>query len=1115
MHRTCLIVCLLLVQAAAPAVAGADGNVPPEAEAGLDQHVDRGATVLLDGGASWDPDGEIASYEWEIRAPNGTRFHPACGNCEESQFVPRRVGTYTVTLTVRDDDGATRSDTMFVDVESTGGPSVDLTLVTTDGTAGEFRANATAGDHELDRLVWRVDGRRVETDNVTGGEAIVDRRLEFATNGTHNVTVTVADWLGNRANDTSTVGIGGDGSSKPPTISITRAPAILEVGESGRFVASASDPDGGPVTVAWPEVDETNRSMRAAFGEEGRKTVTAIATDDEGDQATDTVNVTVLNDTGGNNDPVVRISHHPSRTLSPGESGTFVATASDPDGDPVSLSWSNRDSGDTTSMSWANEGTKTVSVTARDGNGGTDTDSVTVEVASSGEGPNLSIRMVHSPETLEVGENGTFKAAVRVNGDRESVPITWESGEAAGQTATFVWNSPGTRTVSATASYNSTLNRTVTTSVEVLPRSGPVADMLITPKCAEERSQKCGPVTGNPQDPIELSAAPSKEGGGTIESYTWTINGSHVSNRKVFQQVYDKGPKHVVLTVEDEHGETDTSNRTFYVRGGYDTDVSIELADSISKVCPEFTDQCSWDASAKELTVVDGATSTFEGNVLGDPGSSLSLQWIIPSMARSNTLRKHGRTQTITWASTGGPATLKLSGYQSEDRDQRVAWDAVTVEVVEKGNQDPGVTIDDVHEVCNEDGTRVGSGCSKTDAVEITYAVWDPDPGDEVTVDGFLAPENEHVVANEKVSASRSTFTTQEIPVTTDGEHNFRVTVTDGQATNQTERAFHIVNATGGGDESGGGTVVDGDWLMDIQTREAGASAKAKIEVTCNTENESTKCPGERVTVNWGDGDQQTLTDDYENGSQTWSKEHFYNGQGYPTLSIVVLNDQDASVTTMQRYLDLEDAEDYENWKFDTFVKTFGDKPGDHEDSGVWYMDEEDIDERTGSATWVTSKNHSILNDDWIRSIDERKSDWTSTGKTTWDTVAPYCSGECVWSPTGDERSVRGSHVSTEWYDTRKSGLAWQKVAEGQNVLDEGQWKIIYRDGSSATGDSCDPTDFYVKKCKKIGDWSGTDYKYKRYRIKHESKYEKKTYDKEWKVQKYFQKAYERWVNVG
>ena len=96
-------------------------NQPPNANAGPDQTVtaSTGSTqVLLDGSASTDSDGTIATYVWSEGASQiATGQNPT---------VTLSGGPHTITLTVTDDDGAADSDnvTITVDTEDLTAPAI-------------------------------------------------------------------------------------------------------------------------------------------------------------------------------------------------------------------------------------------------------------------------------------------------------------------------------------------------------------------------------------------------------------------------------------------------------------------------------------------------------------------------------------------------------------------------------------------------------------------------------------------------------------------------------------------------------------------------------------------------------------------------------------------------------------------------------------------------------------------------------------------------------------------------------------------------------------------------------------------------------------------------------
>lgn len=84
-------------------------NMPPVAKAGSDRIVAEDTTVSFDASSSYDPDGSIASYEWDFG--DGTK-----GTGLRTSHVYKKRGAYVVTLTVRDTTGNISTDTLTVTV---------------------------------------------------------------------------------------------------------------------------------------------------------------------------------------------------------------------------------------------------------------------------------------------------------------------------------------------------------------------------------------------------------------------------------------------------------------------------------------------------------------------------------------------------------------------------------------------------------------------------------------------------------------------------------------------------------------------------------------------------------------------------------------------------------------------------------------------------------------------------------------------------------------------------------------------------------------------------------------------------------------------------------------
>gem|GEM_PF-3304769 len=192
--------------------------------------------------------------------------------------------------------------------------------------------------------------------------------------GAYYVGVRVSDGTGGSANHRLSVLVA---NRAPVVANITTNPASVLRAQQVNIMALASDPDGDPLTFSYRVSGGTIHGSGAnvtwvAPSAVGTYSITVTVDDGQGGVAEHTVEVPVINSA-----PSVSAVAVSPASVSRGQSTAVAVTASDPDGDPLTFSYSV--SGGTIQGSGANVtwvapnavGTYSITVTVADGQGGT------------------------------------------------------------------------------------------------------------------------------------------------------------------------------------------------------------------------------------------------------------------------------------------------------------------------------------------------------------------------------------------------------------------------------------------------------------------------------------------------------------------------------------------------------------------------------------------------------------------------------------------------------------------------------------------------------------------------------------------------------------------------
>jgi len=230
--------------------------------------------ITLDASGSSDPDGEIATYEWDT---DGDGEYDSYGDADggPTASIDYEVGgTYEVGLRVVDNGGKTATLRREITVENpTPSAAFEYSPETPElGETVHFDGSESSDpDGEVVSYTWYVDGDRVEQSE--------QFNRSFDREGSYNVTLVVTDNGRVSASTSATVPV-----SEPPEASISSSPDAIGQNRTVTFDAGSSyDPDGSITTYQWTFSDgETARgeTVTRRFSTVGNHSVELTVVDD-------------------------------------------------------------------------------------------------------------------------------------------------------------------------------------------------------------------------------------------------------------------------------------------------------------------------------------------------------------------------------------------------------------------------------------------------------------------------------------------------------------------------------------------------------------------------------------------------------------------------------------------------------------------------------------------------------------------------------------------------------------------------------------------------------------------------------------------------------------------
>jgi PKD repeat protein len=522
---------------------------------------------------SSDTDGSITSWLWDFGEGNTSILQNPIHQYNNN-------GTYTVTLHIADDDGATNETTSEITITNVA-PTANYTYNPENPTDIQtiiFTDTSTDPDGTITSWSWDFgDGNTSTQQNPSH---------QYDDNGTYDVTLNVTDDDGATNETTQMITI----LNVRPVMNFTYDPSNPTDLQIITFTDNCVDIDGSIVTWSWDFDDgntSTDQHPTHQFDDNKSYTVTLNVTDNDGatNETTRTISVS-------NVPPTVEFSYTP---LKPNvdQTITFTDSSNDPDGSITSWSWDFDDGNTSTDQhpthSYSDNGTYQVTLNITDNDGDTNQSSTQLSVYW---GPNANFTW--EPQYPEFDQIVYFNDK-SVDYDGSITTWSWDLGDgntSSDQNTTHIYLNPGSYIVSLNVTDNTSLYGVI--SKTIIINVAPQANFTFQPS---------SPYT---EDTIQFNDT-TVDTYGELINWSWDFgDGTSSHLRNATHRYTDNGTYTVTLNVIDNCTAMDTKQKVItvlntrpYVNFTYfpsnPTDLQTILFNDTTMDCDGIIMNWTWD----------------------------------------------------------------------------------------------------------------------------------------------------------------------------------------------------------------------------------------------------------------------------------------------------------------------------------------------------------------------------------------------------------------------------------------------------------------------------------------------------------------------------------------